>query len=141
MQTVTVITAAPLSKEQLKVVTALVESRIGKATIKQEVDAAVLGGVRLKIGTQEFDASIAGRLEKLERVSDLPVVTTAVPLSKTQRAHIAETLEQKYGSGELSEVVDPTVLGGVKIIVGSEEFDGTIKGKLERIKQRMLQTL
>jgi F-type H+-transporting ATPase subunit delta len=141
MQTVTVITAAPLSKEQLSVVTQLVESRIGKATIKQEVDASVLGGVRLKIGTQEFDASVAGRLQKLERVSDLPVVTTAVPLTSAQKAHIAAALESKYGSTELTEVVDPEVLGGVKIIVGSEEFDGTIKGKLERIKQRMLQTL
>ncbi len=141
MQIVTVITSQPLSKSQLAAVEKLVKARIGAATIKQDVDPNVLGGVRLKIGTQEFDATTLGKLQKLERVSDTPIAVTAVALSAAQREEIVKTLETKVGTTNLQEIVDPSVLGGIKLIVGSQEYDGTITGKLERIKQHMLKSL
>lgn len=138
---VTIITANKLSAGQLQSVQTLVESKIGEATYKQVVDATVLGGLKLTIGDQEFDATIAGKLEKLESQLQKVVVTTAVPLTAEQRKKITSALEEKIGAMDYSEVVDTTVVGGIKLLIGSKELDATVKGKLNRLKQLLLQTI
>jgi F0F1-type ATP synthase delta subunit len=141
MQTVTVTTASKLSKEQLQQVHSLVEKRVGKAKVEQVVDPAVIGGIRLTIGTQSFDATVEGKLERLETVQTKAKVTTAIPLTAAQRKKIAQALESKFGTSEFDEVVDPAVIGGIKLIIGSEELDGTVAGKLDKLKQHILKNL
>lgn len=138
---VTIITANKLSAGQLKSVQTLVESKVGEATYKQVVDTNVLGGLKLTIGDQEFDATISGKLEKLESQLQKVVVTTAVPLTAEQRKKITSALEEKIGAMDYSEVVDTTVVGGIKVLIGSKELDATVKGKLDRLKQILLQTI
>jgi F0F1-type ATP synthase delta subunit len=138
---ITITTAHPLSPEQLQMLKSLVESKVGPAEFKEVVDPSVIGGLRIMLGDQEFDATIAGKLKKLPSLLPKVVVTTAVPLSTEQREKIKTALEEKIGSLEYIENVDKTVIGGIKLLVGSKEYDGTIKGKLNRLKQLLLQTI
>lgn len=138
---VTISTASKLSAEQLKSIQSQVEAKIGPAEYKQVVDPKVLGGLRLAIGDQEFDATISGKLEKLESQLQKVVVTTAVPLTAEQHEKITKALEEKVGAMAYSEVVDTTVVGGIKVLIGSRELDATVKGKLNRLKQLLLQTI
>ncbi len=140
MNSVTIITAQALTKEQLHSAQALVEKKLGKVTIVQTVDPTVLGGIQIKIGSQTFDATIAGKLEKIASLTSTPLVTTAVPLTDAQKKKIQQALTAKLGSGAFEEKIDETVLGGIKITVGSKEYDATIQNKLERIKQHMVHT-
>lgn len=139
--TITITTAAKLSAEQLKELKTMVESKIGEANYEQVVDPSVLGGLKLQLGDQAFDTTIAGRLEKMESQLATAVVTTAVPLTTDQRKKLQAAIEKKYGSVALQEVVDDSVIGGIKVMVGSSELDATIKGKLDRLKQLLLQTV
>ena len=141
MTTVTVTTAQKLTPEQLKTVQELVEKKVGKATIKQEIDSGIIGGIRLSIGKQEFDASLSGRLEKLETRLNKATVVSAVPLTSAQREHILDNLSEKYGQIELEEVVDPGVVGGISLTFGSKQIDTTVKGKLTTLEQQLLQAL
>ena len=141
MTIVTVTTAHPLTKEQLKTVQELVEKKVGKAKIEQQIDPDLLGGLRLTIGNQEFDASLSGRLEKLEARLDIATVVSAIPLTDKQRQSIKSALQEKYGELELEEVVDPSVIGGVSLTVGSKQFDSTVKGKLQTLQQQLLQAI
>ena len=141
MQTVIVTTASKLSESQLQQVRKLVEKRIGKSTIEQVVDPTVIGGLKLTIGSQTFDATVEGKLEKLESLQALARVTTAVPLTAAQKKTISHALESKYGSNNFEEIVDPSVIGGIRIVIGSQELDGTIAGKLARLKQHILRNL
>lgn len=68
-------------------------------------------------------------------------VTTAQKLSTAQEKTALEVaqklLHTKAADIELTNVVDPTVLGGLKITAGSTEIDATTLSKLEKIKQHL----
>lgn len=62
-------------------------------------------------------------------------VTTAVPLSLAQAKGVAQALRQALGKDpEISTRVDPSLLGGIKVKVGSRLFDASLKSKLDSLK-------
>jgi F-type H+-transporting ATPase subunit delta len=62
-------------------------------------------------------------------------VTTAVPLSVAQAKGVAQALRQALGKDpEISTRVDPALLGGIKVKVGSRLFDASLKSKLDSLK-------
>jgi F-type H+-transporting ATPase subunit delta len=62
-------------------------------------------------------------------------VTTAIPLSAAQQKGIAQALAQALGKEpEISTAVDPSILGGVKVRVGSRLFDASLKTRLDSLK-------
>lgn len=62
-------------------------------------------------------------------------VVTAVPLTQEQRNSLAAALGQSLGmSTEISVRVDPSILGGIKIKVGSRLFDASVKSRLDQLK-------
>jgi F-type H+-transporting ATPase subunit delta len=65
-------------------------------------------------------------------------VTTATPLSADRAKHIERTLASVTGrTVTLSTRVDPSIIGGVVARVGSTVFDGSITNHLQRMKQRL----
>ncbi|GJM07907.1 MAG: ATP synthase subunit delta [Lysobacteraceae bacterium] len=61
-------------------------------------------------------------------------VQSALPLSDSQRAQIAEAMSRRTGrSVELDETVDESLIGGVRILAGDEVIDGSLRGRLERL--------
>lgn len=138
---VTLITAAKLSPTQKKDVVAELEQKLGPIEIEHIIDPTVMGGLKIKLGSQEFDATVAGKLEKLEKQIPEVQVTTAIELTAEQRKKIKAAVEAKFGPSTLVEAVDPSIIGGIKIVTGSRELDGTIKGKLNRLRNQILQTI
>lgn len=62
-------------------------------------------------------------------------VTTAVPLSAAQEKGVAQALRQALGKDPLIETrVDPAILGGIKVRVGSRLFDASLRSKLDSLK-------
>ena len=62
-------------------------------------------------------------------------VTTAVPLSAAQAKGVAAALRQALGKDpEIATRVDPAILGGIKVQVGSRLFDASLKSKLDSLK-------
>lgn len=65
-------------------------------------------------------------------------VTSAAPLSKSQLADLAKTLKGKIGKTvTLSEHVDPSLIGGLVVKVGSRMIDSSLKTKLTAMKIAM----
>jgi len=65
-------------------------------------------------------------------------VTSATALSATQRASLAAALKQKLGKTvTLTEHVDPSLIGGLQVKVGSQMIDSSLKTKLSAIKVAM----
>jgi F-type H+-transporting ATPase subunit delta len=66
-------------------------------------------------------------------------VTSAVPLSAEQQAHITEELRQRYGDRlELRFAVDPSLIGGLIIRVGDQVLDNSLRTRLSSIQRNML---
>ncbi len=65
-------------------------------------------------------------------------VTSAAPLSSTQLKTLADTLKQKIGKTvTLTEHVDPSLIGGLVVKVGSQMIDSSLKTKLTAMKIAM----
>jgi F-type H+-transporting ATPase subunit delta len=63
------------------------------------------------------------------------VVTSAQPLTDTQRDLIAAKLKQVYNKEAiLVEKVDASLLGGIILRIGDRVLDGSVLGKMESIK-------
>ena len=62
-------------------------------------------------------------------------VITATPLSAAQAKGLAAALRQALGKApEITTRVDPAILGGLKVKVGSRLFDASLKSKLDSLK-------
>jgi F-type H+-transporting ATPase subunit delta len=66
-------------------------------------------------------------------------VTTAVDLDQEQRRRLAAALSSFYDGKKvhLNVVVDPTVIGGIRVQIGDDVVDGTILRRLEGVKRHL----
>lgn len=63
------------------------------------------------------------------------VVISAQPLGHEQRDRLGRALANRYGRTiNLNEVVDPTVVGGVRVQVGGDVIDGTVSSRLAELR-------
>ena len=76
------------------------------------------------------------RLVKLDVAKRTVRVETAVTTTPEQAANLQRSLERHYGPGlEISYGLDPALIGGLRIQVGSDLYDGTVKTRLEKLQQ------
>ena len=65
-------------------------------------------------------------------------VTTAIPIDERQQAAIASKLGQRLGKTIVVEPrVDRAILGGVIAQVGDNVIDGSVRGRLERLRRAL----
>jgi len=66
-------------------------------------------------------------------------VVSATPLEPKQGAQIEQLLADKTGKKvALEYATDPALIGGLRIRLGSREFDGSVRGDLNRVQEEML---
>ena len=62
-------------------------------------------------------------------------VITAIPLTDAQTRALTAALRQALGKEpQIDAVVDPSILGGLKVRVGSRLYDASLKSKLDTLK-------
>jgi F-type H+-transporting ATPase subunit delta len=72
------------------------------------------------------------------RQHEVAEVRSAVPLDDQVRERLARALSEAVGQEvEVKVVVDPDVLGGVFARIGDTVIDGTIRRRLEELKERI----
>lgn len=63
-------------------------------------------------------------------------VRTALPLSDDQKQRLASALSQRTGKNvDVRVVIDPSVLGGVVAQVGDEVYDGSVRHRLNQLRE------
>ena len=76
------------------------------------------------------------RLAKLYEVEHAAQVESAIPLSRDQQGRIEAGLSRAYGPGlSFSFVSSPSLIGGMRIKVGSDVFDGSVRTRLESLEE------
>ena len=62
-----------------------------------------------------------------------------MPLEVAQREGLGRALSTSYdGPGQLNVVLDPAVVGGIRVQVGDEVVDGTILRRLQEAERALL---
>jgi F-type H+-transporting ATPase subunit delta len=75
-------------------------------------------------------------LVKLDLQSHAAKVESAAPLSADLQAAVAGSIKSKYGNGvNISFGQNPALIGGLRIQVGSDLYDGSVKTRLEKLEQ------
>ncbi|MDR4890211.1 F0F1 ATP synthase subunit delta [Fredinandcohnia sp. QZ13] len=62
------------------------------------------------------------------------------PLTDSEEAGISSVFARKVGKSSLriQNIVDPSLIGGVKLRIGNRIFDGSVKGKLDRLERQLI---
>lgn len=112
--------------------------------LKNKVSKHVLNTVLLMIDRKRGDcvfemAKQFIALAMQEQKEAEAVVYSVTPLSEEQQETISKLIAEKVGKLNLrmQNVIQPDLIGGLKIRVGNQIFDGSIKGKLENIKRQL----
>jgi F-type H+-transporting ATPase subunit delta len=72
------------------------------------------------------------------RNASIATVRVATDLSEAERTRLAEALSRQYGRAiQVNVVVDPSVIGGVRVDIGDEVIDGTVAAKLGDAERRI----
>jgi F-type H+-transporting ATPase subunit delta len=76
------------------------------------------------------------RLLKLDIERRTARIESATPMPADARTQVDASLKRLYGDGlTIRHAVNPAILGGLRVRVGSDIFDGSIQGRLERLKE------
>ena len=78
------------------------------------------------------------RLVRLEMEKRHARIESSTQVSPETSARIVENLKKKRGRDLTTEfVVNPDLLGGVRIRVGSDVWDGSVRDRLERLQKQL----
>lgn len=78
------------------------------------------------------------RLVRLDRDRHAALIESATPLAAGLRAGIQVDLARRYGPGiETSFGENPALIGGIRIKVGSDVYDNSVRARLAALEARM----
>ncbi len=78
------------------------------------------------------------RLVKLDIERRSAHVESAVATSEALQASVKANLAQRYGQGlNVTFAVNPSLIGGLRVKVGSDVFDGSVKARLAELEAAM----
>ncbi|MGN6445698.1 F0F1 ATP synthase subunit delta [Amnibacterium sp.] len=124
--------SAPLAARIALVDTLLVDAKPATREVVRHV-------VQLPRGRKPVEAlQHAQSVVAAARDSLVAVVQVASPLSAAQAAALAARLESGYGRKiSVNQVIDPGLLGGVRITIGDDVIDGTVRARLDDLRLRL----
>ena len=112
-------------------------------TFRGKVPDILLGILRMMVSRGHVAAldGMARDYEELARSyrgESVAVVTSAVPLKEAETVVLREKLEKKFKRRIILHCQeDPGLLGGVRVVVDGRVIDGSLRNKLDEIKDVM----
>jgi len=126
--------ALPVEKRQ-----AIVEDLLG-----QRASAVTVNLISFIVGSgraRELPEIVNRLVERAaaERQHEVAEVRSAIMLDDEQQRRLTEALQQATGKQiELKVIQDPTVIGGLVARVGDTVFDGSVRHRLEQLRESIL---
>jgi F-type H+-transporting ATPase subunit delta len=74
---------------------------------------------------------------KLDRAQHAAQVESATPLTPESASRVRATLAETYGPGlNVSFAHNAALIGGIRVTVGSDVYDGSVRGRLNTLERR-----
>jgi F-type H+-transporting ATPase subunit delta len=149
--------------EMLKLASAMIsEEAVARLLDSPHVSGADAVSTIVDAAGEAFDGRFSGFLGVLagnDRLSLLPQISTlfgrlreeaekrlrvrvisAVPLEEEQSRRLREALARRFELEiELDNEIDSSVIGGAVVYAGDEVIDGSLRGRLDRLSNRLAQ--
>jgi F-type H+-transporting ATPase subunit delta len=119
--------------DKIALLRGLLEGRATSATIRL-AEQAVSGSHRtVSVAIDEYQKVAARNRNRL-----VAIVRVARELDGDERRRLEEALRRQYDKPvHLNVVVDPEVVGGVKVEIGDDVIDGTVASRLDEARRRL----
>jgi F-type H+-transporting ATPase subunit delta len=110
----------------------LINGLLDENRVRQAVQAVIARKPRGYVGI----LSQLQRLVKLDLDRRTALVESATVLSTDQKTAVDVDLNRRYGVGlNISYSQNPALIGGLRIQVGSDVYDGSVQGRLENLRE------
>jgi F-type H+-transporting ATPase subunit delta len=105
---------------------------LDETKVRRTVEGVIAGKPRGYVGIlSHFE-----RLVKMDMARRTARVESATPLTSAMQGSITSSLARRYGAGlNLSFSQNPALIGGLRIKVGSDVFDGSIHARLNALAE------
>lgn len=110
-----------------------------------ELDTVLAQSVKL-LADKRLLSKSGAILSKVQSLIDIDTgitratVSSPRKLEKSSISEITEALKKRYGSKEVvfNELLAPDLIGGIKIEVGDEVIDASLKGKVKKLQDHLI---
>ena len=120
---------------RVAMVTELLHGRVSKPVLNLTL-------LMLRRGRIEAVTRVAGEFRRLDDARQgitHATATSATPLTKDEIDALTKRLEGTTGGRIALDVqVDPSLLGGIVVRLGDRLYDGSVRGRLERLRNQLL---
>ena len=111
----------------------LTDGRLDRAKVSSVVQAVIKDKPRHYLGALESFQ----RLVRLEIAKRHATIESAAELSPETNQTVVDNLTQKYGQDLTTEfVVNPDLIGGMRVKIGSDVFDGSVRNRLALLQEQ-----
>lgn len=125
--------ALPADKKR-ELVESLLRDKVSASTLRLVVEAVTSPRNRTLQDTLDYYLEVAADHER--RL--VATVRAAVPLTEAERDRLSAALRRQYGRDvRLNIEVDPSVIGGMSVVVGSDLIEGTIARRIDEARRRL----
>jgi F-type H+-transporting ATPase subunit delta len=129
----------------------LLKSPVVKADVKGRILERIFAGkigvlpakfiqVLVRKGREALIPHVAeafSRLHKIEKNIVVAEVRSATPLNEATRKQVRDLAEKSHPGKtiQISETVDPELIGGVIIRIGDDQYDGSVARRLQELRR------
>ncbi|MBO0827744.1 MAG: F0F1 ATP synthase subunit delta [Streptosporangiales bacterium] len=125
--------AVPADRKR-ELVETLLRDKASPSTLRLVVEAVTSPRNRTLQDTLEYYLQIAADHER--RL--VATVRAAVPLTEAERDRLAAALRRQYERDvRLNVEIDPAVIGGMSVVVGSDLIEGTLARRIDEVRRRL----
>jgi F-type H+-transporting ATPase subunit delta len=121
-----------------------VRERAVRAGLESSIGRATLNLILFMLRRRRID-QLPRVVEEFRRLDDQrrgivhATATSAMPLATSEVTALTARLEQLTGGRvELTVETDPSLLGGLVVRVGDRLIDGSVRGRLERLRNQLV---
>lgn len=109
------------------------EGKVAAGTVALIRQAAATRTGSFDAVLERFADEVAARRQRM-----LAEVRSAYELGDAERERLTAALAAKYGHDiHINSIVDPTIVGGLRVSIGDDVIDGTISGRLEDARRQL----
>jgi F-type H+-transporting ATPase subunit delta len=112
----------------------LVEGKVDPDRVRQVAK-------RLGAGTERNALAVLSQLQRMVRLDyarHTAVIESAEPLTDDVRREVEAQLTRLHGADlGISVAINPALIGGMRIRVGSSVYDGSVRGRLNALERQL----
>lgn len=121
------------TEDKRRLIADLLEGRATAATIRLAQESVAGTHRTVALAVQAYQKIVAEHRNRL-----VATVRVARELSEQDAARLANALERQYGRPvHLNVMIDPGVIGGIRVEIGDDVIDGTVSSRLDDARRQL----